>query len=269
MTRYGSEPGPVAVAHRGGAGLGPENSHAAFSLSVALGVRYLETDVRLTADGRLACFHDARLERVTGASGRVRTHSLEQLRRLRIAHRELIPTIDELLDWFPDRRVMVDVKDRDAVGPLVDAIRRADAADRVCVAGAWDPWLREVRRELPGVTTALGWSALSALVLAGRTGIRPNAALATGEFAHVPWALVGRPGVLARLVEMAAALRVRIALWTIDDAPTMHHVLDLGVDAVITDRPDVLREVLVARGEWTGTPTRPAPHTYPHLDVLR
>ncbi len=72
----------------------------------------------------------------------------------------------------------------------------------------------------------------------------------------MPWALVRRPAVLTRLVGMAAALDVRVAVWTVDDAPTMRHLLDAGVGAVVTDPPDVLREVLLARGEWLPAPVR-------------
>ena len=251
---YGVEPGPLALAHRGGGGLAPENTLAAFSLAAALGVRYLETDVRLTADGRPVCLHDATLDRTTDGRGRARDRTLEQVRRLRVGDGGLVPTLDEVLDRFPGCRFAVDVKDRAAVGPLVEAVRRAAAAERVCVAGAWDGWLAQVRTDLPGVRTALGWRALAALVTAARTGVRPPRAVATGEFAHVPWALVRRPTVLTRLVDMAAVLDVRVAVWTVDDAPTMRHLLDAGVGAVVTDRPDVLREVLLSRGEWVAPP---------------
>ncbi|GAA1877988.1 glycerophosphodiester phosphodiesterase family protein [Lapillicoccus jejuensis] len=255
---YGDEPGPLALAHRGGAGLAPENTYAAFALAAALGVRYLETDVRLTADGRLLCLHDARLDRTTDGRGRARDRTLEEVRRLRVTGGGLVPTLDEVLDAFPGSRIAVDVKDRAAVGPLVEAVARAGAAERVCVAGAWDGWLAQVRADLPGVRTALGWRALAALVTAARTGVRPHRTVATGEFAHVPWALVRRPAVLTRLVGMADGLGVRVAVWTVDDAPTMRHLLDAGVGAVVTDRPDVLREVLLSRGEWVVPAPGPA-----------
>ena len=91
---YGEGSGPLAIAHRGGAGLAQENSLVAFGLASALGLRYLETDIRVTSDGRLVCFHDETLERVTQASGPVRLKSLRELRTLRINETGPIPSFD-------------------------------------------------------------------------------------------------------------------------------------------------------------------------------
>ncbi|WP_082177104.1 glycerophosphodiester phosphodiesterase [Arsenicicoccus sp. oral taxon 190] len=87
---YGDGPGPLALAHRGGAQLAPENTLAAFERSVALGVRYLESDVRLTADRHLVCFHDETLDRVTDGTGPVAARTLEQVRRLRVCGQEQV-----------------------------------------------------------------------------------------------------------------------------------------------------------------------------------
>jgi glycerophosphoryl diester phosphodiesterase len=247
---YGSEPAPLALAHRGGAALAPENTLAAFGLSSALGLRYLETDVRLTSDGQLVCFHDATLDRVTDGRGEVRHHDLAGLRRLRVHGREPVPTLAEALEAFPDARFTIDLKDRAAIAPLVQLLRCRGIRERVCLAGAWDGALATVRREVPGVRTALGWRSLSALVSSSRTGARPSPRLATGEFAHVPLRLGRVPVFVERLVEGAHRIGVRVVVWTVDDVPDMHRVLDAGVDGVITDRPDLLREVLIARGQW-------------------
>ena len=102
---YGSELGPIALAHRGGASLAPENTLAAFGLSTALGIRYLETDVRLTADGELVCFHDATLDRVTDGRGPVARHTLASLRQLRVLGREPIPTLLRGARGVPGRQV--------------------------------------------------------------------------------------------------------------------------------------------------------------------
>jgi len=237
---YGEGIGPLAIAHRGGAGLAEENSFAAFGLASALGLRYLETDIRVTADGQLVCFHDETLERVTSGTGAVRSRSLSELRALRINGIEPIPTFDEALDAFPEQCFSVDLKEQAAIGPLVKSLRRKGVAERVCIAGAWDGWLGHVRREVPAVTTALGWRSLTALLSCARAGLRPPKALATAPFAHVPIKLGGLPIFVDRVVAMSHDIGVRVVTWTVDEPAVMRGLLDSGVDAVITDRPDVL-----------------------------
>ncbi len=247
---YGHEPGPLAIAHRGGAALAPENTLAAFAVASGLGLRYLETDVRVTSDGHLVCFHDETLRRVTSQAGPVRSKSLRQLRALRINETELIPTFDEALDAFPDQCFSVDLKDQAGLGPLVKSLQRKGVAQRVCIAGAWDGWLAEVHQQVPEVTTALGWGSLTALLTCAQTGVRPPSALATAPFAHVPVKLGRVPIFVERLVGMSHHIGVRIVTWTVDEPLVMRRLLDAGVDAIITDRPDVLREVLVSRDQW-------------------
>src|SRR5687768_17206786 len=115
---YGAQTGPLAIAHRGGAGLAPGNTLTAFAMAAALGFRYLETDVRLTRDGELVCFHDATLDRVTEAHGRVSHRGVADLRHMLVEGREPIPTLAEALDAFPDCYFTVDMKDEAAIAPL-------------------------------------------------------------------------------------------------------------------------------------------------------
>jgi len=247
---YGEGYGPLAIAHRGGAALAQENSLAAFGLASALGLRYLETDIRVTDDRHLVCFHDDALDRVTSATGPVRSKSLRELRALRINGIEPIPTFDEALDAYPEQCFTVDVKDQAGIAPLVKSLQRKGVAERVCIAGAWDGWLGQVRTEVPEVKTALGWRSLTALLLCAQTGVRPPKALATAPFAHVPLNLGRIPIFIERLIAMSHDIGVRVVTWTVDEPVVIRRLLDAGVDAIITDRPDVLREVLVSRGQW-------------------
>lgn len=248
---YGTDEGPYAVAHRGGAGLAPENTFEAFERSVALGVRYLETDVQLTADGVLVAFHDERLDRVTDLRGRVDRHPWSVLRTAAVRGGGAVMTLTELLEAFPQQRFAVDLKTGAGIGPLARVLVETGSVERVCVAGAWDGWLAHLRDACgPGLRTALGWRSLATLVGCARSGLRPPVSVATGDFVHVPVSLGRVPLVADRLVAMAADLGVRVLVWTVDEPALMHRLLDLGVDGVITDRPDLLREVLVQRGQW-------------------
>jgi glycerophosphoryl diester phosphodiesterase len=242
---YRDRPGPLAIAHRGGAGLAAENTLEAFQRSYDLGLRYLETDVRLTADGHLVAFHDAWLNRVTAASGLVRRRTLRDLTKLPVLGNQSVPSLAAVLATFPRACFTLDVKTQAAIAPLADLLIATGLAPRVCVAAARGQWLREVRGLVgDDLCTALSWRDLAHLAS------RPRGSYGAAGFAHIPLRL-GRIRVFRDdLVARAHDAGVRAIVWTVNDADTMHRLLDAGVDGVITDHPDLLREVLISRGQW-------------------
>jgi glycerophosphoryl diester phosphodiesterase len=250
--RYGQQPGrPYAVAHRGGAGLAVENTMAAFERSYALGFRYLETDVRVTADGVCVAFHDSTLGRMAGVRARVRDLTWAELSALRVVGGHRVPRLEEVLETFGDARFMVDLKDPRGIAALAVALRRSQAHDRVCVAGSADRWLADARAVMGNaVSTAMGWESVARLSTAARLGLRPRGVV-QAPFAHVPFRLHRFPVFVERLVSMVHDLGAQLMVWTVDDPERMHRLLDSGVDGIITDRPDLLRGVLVSRGAWT------------------
>lgn len=242
-------PTPIAFAHRGFDLSGAENSMAAFQGAVDLGYRYLETDVRVTADGVALAFHDARLDRVTDRRGVVARLPWREVRLARIGGREPIPLLADVLGAWPEARVNLDVKAGHSLTPTLDAIRRAGAVDRVCVGAFSDGRVAAVRRAFgPRLCTSLGPREAIALRLASRVGRLPKPP--AGQCAQVP-ARVGRLDFTdSRLVSAAHDLGLQLHVWTVNAADEMQQLLDLGVDGVMTDRADLLRDVLVRRGQW-------------------
>lgn len=241
-------PGPIAFAHRGGALDAPENSVAAFEAAVRLGFRYLETDVHVTADGVLVAFHDARLDRVTDRTGAIADLTWDEVRRARIDGTGEIPTFEDLLGAWPHVRINVDPKADSAVDPLIDAINRTGAVERVCVGAFSD---RRIARVVAGVGGELctgmgprGIARLRGASLGAPTGPIP------GHCAQVPSHMGRMALVTRRFVDTAHHLGKDVHVWTIDDPDEMHRLLDLGVDGIMTDRPAVLRSVLEARSAW-------------------
>lgn len=238
-------PGPIPFAHRGGASEHPENTLPAFEHAVELGYRYLETDVHLTADGVLVAFHDDDLERTCGVDARIDELPWSELAVLRVEGTAPIPTMRELMEHFPSARFNIDAKSDDTVDPLCDLVEDLDALDRVCLASfAWRR-LRRIRRRFGRrVLTNTSQPETVALVAIGWIpGRAPKAAQLPPS--HGPFSVMTK-----RVIRNAHRNRNAIHVWTIDDPDEMTRFLDLGVDGIMTDRPDRLREVLVERGEW-------------------
>ncbi len=266
MTGTGSHPfldhgGPIPFAHRGGTESAPENTLAAFASAVALGYRYLETDVHATADGVLVAFHDDRLERVTDGHGVVAETTWEELRRARVGGREPILLFEELLDAFPSARINIEPKHDAAVAPLIRALRDARALERVCVGSFSDHRVAAVREALGSdLCTSLGTREVAALRVAawagGPVARRFRAALARrpARCVQVPTRWRGVPLLDTRVIAAAHDLGLPIHAWTINDEPSMRRLLAAGVDGIMTDRPTLLRDVLVRLGAWTDGP---------------
>jgi len=240
-------PHPIPVAHRGGAAERPENTMPAFAGAVALGYRYVETDVHATSDGTLLVFHDHTLDRVTDMRGDVGGLPYTAVRKARVQG-EPIPKLEDVLGTWPDLRIHIDAKHDLAVPALAAAIDRTASHDRVCVGSFSDRRVTEARRLTRGrVCTWMGRRGILSLRLASLHVPMPRSAAACTQ---VPVRKGRLPVLDRRFVETAHRRGVDVHVWTIDDRDEMDRLLDLGVDAILSDRPTLLKEVFAERGVW-------------------
>jgi glycerophosphoryl diester phosphodiesterase len=246
-------PTPVAMAHRGGAIEHVENTLPAFEACLALGYRYLETDVRVTADGVLVAFHDPTLDRVTDRTGRVDALPWREVRTALIGGRDPVILLEDLLGAWPDVRFNLDIKAPGVLAPLVRTVRRLRVEDRICLASFSDARVAAARRVFgPEVCTSLGPRGVAALRLSSYSPRAAGLVRIQAGCAQVPLQLGGRPLVDERFIAAAHARSLQVHVWTVDTEQEATELLDLGVDGVMTDRPVMLRDVLKARGQWTG-----------------
>jgi glycerophosphoryl diester phosphodiesterase len=249
---YLDGPTPLAMAHRGGAIEHLENTMPAFQACVDLGYRYIETDVRVTADGVLVVFHDGTLERVTDRTGRIEHLTWAEVSRARIGGREPILKLEDLLGAWPDVRFNLDIKAAGVLAPLVRTVRRLDATDRICLGSFSDARIAAARRLFgPSVCTSLGPRGVAALRLSSYSPRAAGLVRMQAGCAQVPLQLGGRALVDERFITAAHARGLQVHVWTVDTAEESTTMLDLGVDGVMTDRPAMLRELLEKRGQWT------------------
>ncbi len=245
-------PRPAVFAHRGGCALGPENTLAAFDLGLRAGADGLELDVHLSADGVVVVCHDVTLDRTTDAAGPVAARTAAELARVDAGCRFAqggafpfrgqsigVPTLRQVLRRFPDVPVIVEMKvDHPEMGRRVAADVAAEgAAERVCVAGEGATSLRAARAALPDMASSAcrseaRWSLFKSTmgVLAGTPAFQ--------RF-QVPESAGAIRLVSPRFVRWAHRQGLPVEVWTVDDAVDMERLLSWGVDALITNRPDL------------------------------
>ena len=258
---------PLVMAHRGGAGLWPENTMHAFAQAIALGVDVLEMDLHGTADGALVIIHDGTVDRTTNSTGAVGALMLAELKKLDAGYRWTndggrtfpfrgrsitIPTLREVLDAFPGSRLNIDIKGAPQpalVKNFCRSLRESRATASVNVASFNWQTLAEFRQECPEVSTSAGFDEVLALLSDAPAGGQQQQGTAADK-AHrprvvqVPESAGGRELLTAKLIEAAHRRGLEVHVWTVNDEAAMRRMIKLGVDGIITDRPDKLIELL-------------------------
>lgn len=244
---YLDHPRPLAFAHRGGTSRFPENSWKAFEQAVSLGYAYLETDVHATSDGTVVAFHDKTLDRVTDRTGRIARLTAAQVAAARIGGTEPIPLLADLLMAWPAVRFNIDVKDEPAIGPLVQVLRQTNCWDRICLTSFSGRRLDATRRLLDRpVCTATAPAGVGAI----RAGVPARTLAARFAARWVQCAQIPFGMATPRFIDRAHAAGLQVHAWTVNDPAVMAGLLAAGVDGIMTDQTELLRDVLAARGLW-------------------
>lgn len=230
-----------AYAHRGGAREAAENSLTAFRHAASLGFTFLETDVRPTRDGVALLHHDARLERTTNATGLVRDATWSQLRTVRLPDANPPLRLEELLEELPEAHVTVDAKEDGSVTAIADAVRRARAMDRVCIASFSRRRLTRLRSLLPRVESAAHpWEV-------ARLRYLPPTSLPRVSRIQLPPRAFGIALATTQVLATARTRGLAVDVWTIDAPEDMAALIGIGVNGIMTDSPSVLARVLSDR----------------------
>ena len=225
---------PLVFAHRGGSALAPENTMAAFANGLSLGADGVELDVHLSKDGAVVVHHDATVDRTTSGTGAVAALSERELARLDV------PALADVLGAFPDARVIVEMKVNapELASAVVAVVRRTRAFERVCLGAFGQRALNAARALEPAVATSAGreevrWALYRSWVR------RPSFGARYGGF-QVPECAGTTRIVSRRFVDMAHRAGLTVQVWTVNEESDARRLLSWGVDALITDRPDII-----------------------------
>ncbi len=249
-------PRPLVIAHRGGAGLFPENTLYAFEQSWKLGVDVLELDVRETADGKLVVMHDRTVNRTTDGEGQISDMTLETVKKLNAGFRFspnggqtfpfreqkiTVPTLEEIFTALPDAKYVIEPKQESPtiVKSLCNLLRERKMTDKTIVGSFSQTNLDNFRRECPEVATSAGPSEVSRFLAMYKTGLGASYSPAM-QALQTPEKVGGLQIVSKEFVATARKLNLDIHVWTINETADMQRLLEIGVDGIMTDYPDRL-----------------------------
>ena len=251
---------PLVIAHRGGAGLFPENTLFAFQQVSDLGVDVIELDVRSTSDGTLVVIHDANVERTTNGSGQVSETTIEQLKKFNAGYRFTpdggktfphrqsritVPTLLEVFTALPKMKFNIEPKQQtpSLIKPLCQMINERKMMNSVVIGSFNQTIIEEFRKQCPAVATSASPAEVSKFLSLYKTGLSASYT-PTMHALQVPEKIAGIQLITREFVTAAHERNLKVHVWTVNETTAMKRLLEMGVDGIMTDYPDRLQNLL-------------------------
>lgn len=265
---YTSSRTPLVIAHQGGEGLFPSNTLYAFEQAHKMGVDMFELDIHQSKDGHLVVIHDDTVDRTTDGQGKIADMDLVNIQALDAGYYWTedgttypyrgqgigIPSLAELFERYPDMPMVIDIKDKDTAyeARLCELIKKYDKANSVIIGSFHSSALKKFRQLCPQVATSMYPTEVRNMVLASHSFFKAFFRPFSRRFsrpadyiaAQVPMRSSGITIIHPGFVQLAKQHNIAVQVWTINDTEEMKHLIDLGVDGIMTDRPDLLLELL-------------------------
>jgi len=254
---------PLVIAHQGGDGVWPGDTMYAFEKAVEIGADVLEMDAHITKDGEIVLMHDEAVDRTTDGTGLIEDLTLAEIKQLDAAYkwttdegntfpfrgqRIQVPTLNELFGKFPDMRYVIEIKlTKNLIAkPFCNLIRAYNMQNKVIVASFHDVAMKMFRETCPEVATSASRTEVRNFVLLGKVFL---SGLVVPRYQSIqppynPSESLGITIMTERFLREAHAKNIKVEPWTVNDPELMKQYIEWGVDGIITDRPDLMVEIL-------------------------
>ena len=258
---------PLIIAHQGGDGIWPGDTMFAFEKAVEIGADVLEMDAHITEDGQVVLMHDEEVDRTTEGTGLIEEMTLEELKQLDAAYKWSndgdktfpyrgqgiqVPTLEELFRKFPQMHYVIEIKltQNPIDQVLCNLIRKHNMQDKVMVASFHDEAMQKFRDTCPEIATSASRTEVRNFVLLGKVFLSGFVApqYQSIQPPYDPKESMNIPIMTPRFIREAHAKNIKVEPWTVDDPDLMKQYIEWGVDGIMTDRPDVMIDVLQELG---------------------
>jgi glycerophosphoryl diester phosphodiesterase len=264
---YSTVQRPLVIAHQGGDGIWPGDTMYAFAKAVEIGADVLEMDAHITKDGQIVLMHDEEADRTTDGKGLIEEMTLAELKQLDAAYKWSnddgktfpyrgqgiqVPTLEELFQKYPQLHYVIEIKltQNPIDKVLCDLIRKHNLQDTVLVASFHDESMQNFREACPEVATSASRGEVTKFVLLGKVFlsgfVRPK--YQSIQPPYDPKESMNIPIMTERFIREAHSRNIKVEPWTVDDPALMRQYIEWGVDGIMTDRPDLMIEVVKELG---------------------
>lgn len=217
-----------------------ENTLEAFAAALGAGANYLELDVRATADGVAIVFHDEVLDRVSPESGPVNALTLSEIQAIKLNLGGRIPTLDEVLEEFPNSKINIDIKSAAAISSIAETLKNRKANQRVLITSFSERRRKAALQAAPGTATSPSAWFVLLIRLASFFRLGLNRLLAKFDMIQIPVSY----GVLRldspRFIESVKRRQVEVVYWTVNDPIEAIRLRNIGASGIVTDRTDLM-----------------------------
>lgn len=241
MKTYLDYSGMAVLAHRGGSLESFENTIESFAYSQSIGCKFIETDVQVSADGIPYIFHDESIKRLLGSDIIFSSLSSSEIDELKLFDNHHIPTLESVLNLFPDLYFQIDLKTDLVAKPALKVIKENNAMHRVCIASFNSERLKQVNSDYPEICLSMGPIEVFKLLLSSFGLYKKEI---SGDCLQVPMYWYGIKVVTKRFINFIHSKNLKIMVWTINDIKTFEKLINLNVDGIITDKPKSLFKLL-------------------------
>ncbi|MDP5273959.1 glycerophosphodiester phosphodiesterase [Chengkuizengella axinellae] len=255
-----SDGSPLVIAHRGGADIMPENTLTAFEHSRQMGVDALEFDVHLSKDGKIVVMHDETLDRTTDGTGFIANYTLDELKKLDAGYHfkdeqgnfafrgkgVTIPTLKEVFDGFSDLPMVIEIKpeNKELTEKVYEMIKEYNLESQVIINSFYETvltWFYELAGD--EIPIGAGPDTVKKYVISNKLYLDRLIPLNVSAF-QLPMEDSGINLTTKRIIQSLQDRNIVVQYWTINEVTDMEKLIDLGVDGIITNKPDLLLEVL-------------------------
>src|SRR6266498_788188 len=265
---YANATRPLVIAHQGGDGVWPGDTMYAFEKAVGIGSDVLEMDAHITKDDQIVLMHDEKVDRTTDGTGLIEDLTLKELKQLDAAYKWSnddgktfpyrgqgiqVPTLEELFQKSPQMRYVIEIKltQNPIDKPLCILIRKYNMQDKVVIASFHDAAMQNFRKTCPEVATSASRGEVTKFVLLGKVFL---SGLVAPQYQSIqppydPAESLNIPVMTRRFIREAHAKNLAVEPWTVDDPALMKQYIEWGVDGIMTDRPDLMIQVLEELGK--------------------